>query len=167
MVRVYRDSFGLFGCNAICYNHESPRRGPSFVTRKITRAVAAICHGQAGSLHLGNLDGRRDWGFAGDYVRGMWQMLQQERPRDFVLATGRLTSVRQFLDMAFGVIGKKWEEYVVVDPKFLRRADPQELVGDATLARDVLGWAPSVTIDELAEMMVRADIEAGPPPRRT
>jgi GDPmannose 4,6-dehydratase len=160
MVRVYRDSFGVFGVNAICYNHESPRRGPSFVTRKITRAVASVHHGRPQRLPLGNLDARRDWGFAGDYVDGMWRMLQQDQPRDYVLATGRLTSVREFLDMAFGVIGKPWEEYVTVDPKFLRRADPQGLAGDATSAREALGWSPSVSVDELVEMMVRADIEA-------
>jgi GDPmannose 4,6-dehydratase len=163
MVRVYRDSFGVFGVNAICYNHESPRRGPSFVTRKITRAVAAIHHGQPQTLPLGNLDARRDWGFAGDYVEGMWRMLQQDQPSDYVLATGRLTSVREFLGMAFGVIGKRWEDYVTVDPKFLRRADPQVLSGDATSARETLGWTPSVSVEQLVGMMVRADIEAMAP----
>jgi GDPmannose 4,6-dehydratase len=161
MVRIYRESFGLFGCNAICYNHESPRRGPSFVTRKITRAAAAIHLGKPTTLALGNLETARDWGFAGDYVRGMWQMLQTEAPRDYVLATGRLTTIREFLAMAFGHINQSWENYVTVDPRFLRPADPQQLVGDASLADRELGWRATMGVEELARVMVEADVALG------
>jgi GDPmannose 4,6-dehydratase len=159
MVRVYRESFGLFACNAICFNHESPRRGESFVTRKITRSVARIKTGRQKELSLGNIEGQRDWGYAPDYVRGFHAMLQQPTARDFVFATGQLHRVSDWLDIAFSHVGLNWREYVKFDQRFARAADPVSLVGDASRARREIGWNPSVTFEEMVRMMVDADIQ--------
>lgn len=156
----YRESYGLFTCSGILFNHESPRRGKEFVTRKITDGVARIKCGLAKELRLGNLDARRDWGFAGDYVRAMWLMLQQEGPDDYVVATGKTHSVRDFVERAFAVAGLgSFEKYVRIDPAFVRPAEVDLLVGDASKAKRVLGWQPTVDFDALVEMMVRADLE--------
>ncbi|MBI4022798.1 GDP-mannose 4,6-dehydratase [Candidatus Berkelbacteria bacterium] len=156
----YRESYGLHASAGILFNHESPRRGLDFVTRKITDAVARIHHGLQDEVRLGNLDARRDWGYAGDYVRAMWLMLQQDEPGDYVVATGETHSVREFLDAAFGVIGvTDWTKHVVVDPAFFRPAEVHVLTGDASKAKRLLGWEPTVTFPELVQMMVRADIE--------
>jgi GDPmannose 4,6-dehydratase len=156
---LYREAYGLHASCGILLNHESPRRGEDFVTRKITRAAARIKLGQQSKLYLGNLDAKRDWGFAGDYVEAMWLMLQQETPDDYVIATGETRSVREFLDAAFGFLGLDWKKYVEVDPAFFRPAEVDALQGDCTKARDVLRWAPKVSFVELVEMMVRADGE--------
>ncbi|TLY28029.1 MAG: GDP-mannose 4,6-dehydratase [Nitrospirae bacterium] len=155
----YRDAYDLFACNGILFNHESPRRGETFVTRKITRAVADILAGRQRKLYLGNLDARRDWGYAGDYVVGMWLMLQQPRPDDYVLATGESHSVREFLDEAFSSRGLAWRDYVEIDQKYFRPTEVDELVGDASKARRQFGWSPNVTFKELVRMMVDFDIE--------
>ena len=159
MVRNYREAYGLFACNGILFNHESPRRGESFVTRKITRAVGRIKHGLQSKLYLGNLDAKRDWGFAGDYVEAMWMMLQQDKPDDFVIATGETHSVREFLEEAFAHGGLDWQKHVELDPKYLRPTEVDFLLGDATKARRVLGWKPKVGFKQLAAMMVDADME--------
>jgi GDPmannose 4,6-dehydratase len=156
----YRESYGLFACSAMGFNHESPRRGLEFVTRKVTHQVAAIKCGLNKKLLMGNLDAQRDWGFAGDYVRAMWMMLQQLAPDDYVLATGEKHSVRELLEIAFGAVGLNWEEYVEIDPKLMRLAEVDLLCGDATKAREKLGWKPQVDFDELIKMMVEADLEA-------
>lgn len=158
MTRLYRDSFGLFACSAICYNHESPRRGESFVTRKITRAAAAIAAGRESTLPMGSLEARRDWGYAPDYVDGMWRMLQQSQPRDFVLATGVDHSVEDFLRIAFDTVGLSWRDHYEVDPRYLRPAEVTHLIGDATLAESELEWRPSIAFDELVRQMVRHDV---------
>ncbi len=158
MVRVYRESFGLFACNAICYNHESPRRGESFVTRKITRAAAAIARGKETTLKLGSLDGTRDWGFAPEYVHAMWEMMQQPASDDYVLATGTSHSVRDFLDAAFQAAGLDYRQHVCHDPKMQRPADVARLVGDATKAFETFGWRANVKVPELASKMVEADL---------
>jgi len=155
----YRESYDMFCCNGILFNHESPRRGIEFVTRKITDAVARIHCGLDKELRLGNLDAYRDWGFAGDYVRAMWLMLQQETPDDYVVATGEAHSVREFVDLAFSEVGLNYEDYVVVDPKFFRPAEVNYLLGDATKAREQLHWSPEVSFEELVRMMTRADVE--------
>ena len=155
----YREAHGLFATNGILGNHESPRRGETFVTRKITRAVARIKHGLASELRMGNLEGKRDWGFAGDYVRAMWLMLQQDTPDDFVVATGETHSVREFCEVAFGHVGLDYNDFVKVDQQFFRPAEVDLLVGDASKARDKLGWEPSVTFAGLVTMMVDADLE--------
>lgn len=155
----YRESHGIFACSAIGFNHESPRRGLEFVTRKVTHQVAKIKRGLVKKLAMGNLDARRDWGFAGDFVRAMWTMLQQSEPDDYVLATGKTHSVRELLEAAFGAVGLKWEEYVEVDPKLIRPAEVEYLCGDATKARTKLGWKPEVTFEQLVRMMVEADVE--------
>jgi len=155
----YRESHGFFACSAMGFNHESPRRGLEFVTRKVTHQVARIKCGLAKKLMMGNLDAKRDWGFAGDYVRAMWMMLQQAEPDDYVLATGKVYSIRELLDAAFGAVGLDWEEYVEIDPKFLRPAEVDCLCGDATKAREKLGWEPEVRFEELIKMMVEADLE--------
>jgi GDPmannose 4,6-dehydratase len=160
MVRVYRQAFGLFACNAICFNHESPRRGESFVTRKITRAVARITRGSRETLKLGNIDSARDWGYAGDYVAAMWQMLQEPSAQDFIIATGRLATVREFLRLAFGHAGLDWQDHVTTDQAQFRAADAQALVGDSSKARQVLGWSPAVSLEQLAAMMVDSDLAA-------
>ena len=155
----YRESYGLFACNGILFNHESPRRGETFVTRKITRAIAHIKHGLQDQLFLGNLDAKRDWGFAGDYVEGMWRMLQQAEPDDYVLATGETHSIRELLDVAFELAGLDWKKYVKIDPRYFRPAEVDLLLGDATKAKTKLGWEPKVTFVELVKMMVDADLE--------
>ena len=156
----YRESYGLKACSGILFNHESPRRGPEFVTRKISMAVAKIALGLQDKIVLGNLDARRDWGFAGDYVKAMWLMLQMDEPQDFVIATGQTHSVREFLDRAFKKINiSDWEKYVSTNPKFLRPAEVDVLVGDFSKARKILNWEPSVDFDALVDMMVTHDIE--------
>ena len=156
----YRESYGLFACSVMGFNHESPRRGLEFVTRKVTHQVAKIKCGLAKKLTMGNLDAKRDWGFAGDYVRAMWIMLQQPEPDDFVLATGRTHSIRELLEAAFGAVGLDWEKYVEVDPKLIRPAEVDILCGDAAKAKGKLGWEPEVSFEELIKMMVEADLEA-------
>lgn len=156
----YRESHGIFACSAMGFNHESPRRGVEFVTRKVTHEVARIKCGLAKKLLMGNLDAKRDWGFAGDYVRAMWMMLQRPEPDDYVLATGKTHSVRELLEIAFAVVGLHWEDYVEVDPKFIRPAEVDFLCGDATKAREKLGWQPRVTFEELIKMMVEAELKA-------
>jgi GDPmannose 4,6-dehydratase len=155
----YRESYGLFACSAIGFNHESPRRGLEFVTRKVTHQVAKIKCGLARKLLMGNLDAKRDWGFAGDYVYAMWLMLQQPEPEDYVLATGQTHSIRELLDVAFGTVGLDWKNYVEVDPKLIRPAEVDVLCGDATKARQKLGWRPQVSFEELIKTMVEADLE--------
>jgi len=155
----YREAYGLFACNGILFNHESPRRGETFVTRKITRAVANIVLGRQHELYLGNLEARRDWGFAGDYVEAMWLMLQHPQPDDYVIATGETHSVREFLDEAFGYVGLDWREYVRRDSRYLRPTEVDLLCGDAGKARGQLGWRPRVSFQELVRMMVDADLE--------
>ena len=159
MVRLYRDSFGLFACNAICYNHESERRGESFVTRKITRAAAAISLGLQEKLKLGSLDGRRDWGYAPDYTDAMWRMLQQPEPEDYVLATGAAHSIRDFLSAAFEAVELDWREYVEQDPRYMRPAEVTHLVGNASKAESKLGWKAATTLNDLAERMVHHDLQ--------
>jgi len=155
----YRESYGIFACSGILFNHESPRRGKEFVTRKITDAVARIKLAVQDKLRLGNLGAKRDWGFAGDYVRAMWLMLQQEQPDDYVVATGEQHSVRELVELAFGCVDLDWEKYVEVDKKLMRPAEVYTLCGDAAKARARLGWEPTVTFAELVRMMVDADLE--------
>ena len=160
----YRESYSLFACSGILFNHESPRRGIEFVTRKVTDGVARIKLGLTDTLKLGNLDACRDWGFAGDYVRAMWLMLQQDAPDDYVVATGKAHSVKELVEVAFGHVGLDWEKYVGVDPMFLRPAEVDHLIGDPGKAKRVLGWEPSVDFKGLVTMMVDADLarlEAG------
>ena len=154
----YRESYGIFAVSGILFNHESPRRGIEFVTRKVTDGVARIKLGLSDHLGLGNLDACRDWGFAGDYVRAMWLMLQQEEADDYVIATGVSHSVKQLVEIAFGHAGLNWREFVRVDPAFLRPAEVDHLIGDASKARRVLGWAPQVNFEQLIAMMVDADL---------
>jgi GDPmannose 4,6-dehydratase len=156
----YRESYNLFACNGILFNHESPRRGETFVTRKITRAVARILVGKQKKLFLGNLDSKRDWGYAKDYVLAMWLMLQQDEPDDYVIATNETYSIRQFLDIAFNYVNLNWEDFVEFDPRYLRPAEVELLIGDSTKAREKLGWKPSVTFEELVKLMVDSDIKA-------
>ena len=155
----YRESFGMYACSGILFNHESPRRGIEFVTRKISDGVARIYHGLQDELRLGNLDSKRDWGFAGDYVEAMWRMLQQEKPDDYVVGSGETHSVREFCELVFGAAGLDWEKYVKIDPRFVRPAEVDLLLGDASKAKKVLGWKPKVTFPELVKMMVESDIE--------
>ena len=155
----YRESYGMFACSGILFNHEGPRRGREFVTRKVSDGVARIKLGHATGLTLGNLEARRDWGFAGDYVDAMWRMLQQDTPDDYVVATGETHSVRQLVEIAFGVVGLRWEDHVKTDPSLLRPAEVDTLIGDASKAHRVLGWKPQVSFAALVEMMVRADLE--------
>ena len=154
----YRESYDLFAVSGILFNHESPRRGLEFVTRKVTDGVARITLGLSDTLALGNLDAQRDWGFAGDYVRAMWLMLQQEKADDFVIATGKSHSVRELVDVAFGHAGLEWQKYVTLDPKFLRPAEVDHLIGDPSKARATLGWTPEVDFVALVKMMVDADV---------
>ena len=155
----YRESYDMYACSGILFNHESPRRGLEFVTRKVTHAVARIKLGLQKDVHLGNLDSRRDWGYAGDYVRAMWLMLQQDAPDDYVIATGETHAVRELCEVAFSHVGLNWEDHVVVDPKFYRPAEVDLLIGDPTKAKKQLGWVPAVSFKELVEMMVDADLE--------
>jgi GDPmannose 4,6-dehydratase len=154
----YRESYSMHVSNGILFNHESPRRGENFVTRKITLGIAAIKKGKAKDLHLGNLDAKRDWGFAGDYVEAMWRMLQQDQPDDYVVATGETWSVKDFLLEAFSHAGLDWEKYVVIDPRFFRPAEVDLLLGDPTKAKTKLGWKPAVDFKALVKMMVDADM---------
>jgi GDPmannose 4,6-dehydratase len=156
----YRESYGIYAASGILFNHESPRRGLEFVTRKISNTVARIVRGRAKELRLGNLDAKRDWGFAGDYVRAMWMMLQPDQADDYVIATGETHTVREFAEKAFAHVGLNWEDYVVVDPKFYRPAEVEHLIGDPSKARRELGWEPRVSFDELVRMMVDADLAA-------
>lgn len=155
----YRESYGLFACSGILFNHESPRRGLEFVTRKVTQAAARIKRGLAKELRLGNLEARRDWGFAGDYVQAMWRMLQQDHPDDYVIATGQSHTVRDVVETAFGHVGLDWRKYVVQDPALVRPAEVDLLIGDAAKARRELGWQPRVGFQELIRHMVEADLE--------
>ena len=157
ITRNYREAYGMFATNGILFNHESPRRGPTFVTRKITRAIGGILRGDQDSLALGNLDARRDWGYARDYMEGAWLMLQADEPDDFVLATGESHSVREFLDEAFGYAGLDWRDYVTIDPRYFRPAEVDLLIGDYSKAREKLGWEPTVRFEELVRLMVDAD----------
>jgi len=156
----YRESYDLFACNGILFNHESPRRGETFVTRKITRAVARIVAKQQHKIYLGNLDAKRDWGYAKDYVRAMWLMLQQDAADDYVVATGETHSVQEFLETAFNHVNLNWQDYVEFDPRYLRPAEVELLIGDPTKAKTQLKWEPSVTFQELVELMVDSDLEA-------
>ncbi len=155
----YREAYDLFACNGILFNHESPRRGETFVTRKITRAAARIKLGLQEKLYLGNLDAKRDWGFAGDYVEAMWRMLQVDHPDDYVIATGETHSVREFLDEVFGYLDLDWEKYVEIDPRYYRPTEVDILLGDPEKAKKVLNWEPKVTFKGLAKIMVDADME--------
>jgi GDPmannose 4,6-dehydratase len=155
----YRESYGMHASNGILFNHESPRRGETFVTRKVTRAAAHIKFNLQDKLFMGNLDAKRDWGFAGDYVEGMWAMLQQEQGDDYVLATGSMHSVRELLDAAFGHLDLDWQKYVELDPRYLRPAEVDLLLGDPSKAKQKLGWQPKVGFQELVKMMVDADVE--------
>ncbi len=155
----YRESYGMHASSGILFNHESPRRGETFVTRKITRAVARIKHGMQQKLYLGNLDARRDWGYAPDYVQAMWLMLQQENPDDFVIGTGEAHTVREFVEISFAYAGLHWREHVEIDPRYFRPAEVDYLCADARKARRVLGWEPTVTFAELVEIMVDADMK--------
>ncbi len=159
ITRNYRESYGMYACNGILFNHESPRRGETFVTRKITRAIARIRAGLESKLYLGNLDARRDWGYAPDYVEAMWLMMQQPQPDDYVIATGETHTVREFLVEAFEHAGLDWQAHVEIDPKYFRPAEVDLLIGDASKAKNQLGWEPKVRFKELVRIMVDADIE--------
>ena len=162
MTIQYRDAYGLFACNGILFNHESPRRGPTFVTRKITRGIAAILSGTEQKLYLGNLDARRDWGYAPEYVEAMWQMLQQPQPDDYVIATGEAHTVREFVEEAFRLVGLDWEDHVEIDSRYFRPTEVDELLGDASKAAAQLGWRARTTFRELVRIMLTADLsEAG------
>ena len=156
----HRESYGMFACNGILFNHESPRRGETFVTRKITRAVARIVAGQQKKIYMGNLDAKRDWGYAKDYVKAMWLMLQQDEPDDYVIATGETHSVAEFLEVAFGHVNLKWQDYVAFDERYLRPTEVDLLIGDPSKAKKKLGWEPSITFEALVELMVKADLRA-------
>ncbi|MBL8813850.1 MAG: GDP-mannose 4,6-dehydratase [Planctomycetaceae bacterium] len=159
MTKVYRESHGLYFCNAICYNHESPRRGENFVTRKVSLAAARIKAGLQKSVTLGDLDSARDWGYAGDFVRAMWMMLQQPTADDFVLATGRSRTIRDLLETAFQHVGLNWQDHVKVDDRFKRPADPKALLGNPAKAINALGWTPTVTFEQMIQMMVDHDLK--------
>ena len=161
ITRNYREAYGMYAVNGILFNHESPRRGPTFVTRKITRAVGAIVRGEQSELRLGNLDAKRDWGYAKDYMDGAWRMLQLDEPDDFVLATGEAHSVQEFLDVAFGHAGLDWKDYVKIDERYFRPAEVDLLIGDYAKAKAAFGWEPTVRFHELVQMMVDADRERG------
>lgn len=160
MTLNYREGYNLFACNGVLFNHESPRRGEIFVTRKITRAVAGIVAKRQQYLYLGNLEAKRDWGFAPEYVEGMWLMLQQDKPDDFVIGSGECHSVKEFVEEAFGYAGLDWEEYVKIDPRYFRPTETELLLADSTKAREKLGWQPKVTFKQLVRIMVDADMEA-------
>jgi GDPmannose 4,6-dehydratase len=160
MTKNYREAYGLFAVNGILFNHESPRRGETFVTRKITRAAARIKAGQQSKLYLGNLDSVRDWGYTPEYVEGMWRMLQHDKPMDYVLATGYAATIRDFLTHSFGALDLNWEEFVEFDPRYLRPTEVDALIGDASLAEREIGWKAKTTTPELARIMVEADVKA-------
>jgi len=159
ITRNYREAYGMYAVNGILFNHESPRRGPTFVTRKITRAVGAILRGEQDELRLGNLDAKRDWGYAKDFMEGAWRMLQAGEPDDYVLATGETHSVQEFLDEAFGYAELDWRDYVKIDPRYFRPSEVDLLIGDYSRAKEKLGWEPTVRFQELVHMMVDADRE--------
>jgi GDPmannose 4,6-dehydratase len=159
VVRNYRNAYRIFASNGILFNHESPRRGETFVTRKITRAATRIKLGLQEKLYLGNLETKRDWGFAGDYVEAMWLMLQQERPDDYVIATGETHSVREFAEKVFSKLGLDWQRHVAIDPRYFRPTEVDVLLGDATKARKILGWQPRIGFEKLIDMMIAADLE--------
>ena len=162
MTIQYRDAYGLHASNGILFNHESPRRGGTFVTRKVTRGIAAILAGTEEHLYMGNLDARRDWGFAPEYVEAMWRMLQQDQPDDYVIATGEMHSVREFIEVAFGLVGLEWERHVRIDERYFRPTEVDELCGDASKAARVLDWRPAITFAGLVRLMLEADLrEAG------
>jgi GDPmannose 4,6-dehydratase len=162
MTVQYREAYDLFAANGILFNHESPRRGATFVTRKITRGIASIVAGTDDRIYLGNLDARRDWGYAPEYVEAMWRMLQQDEPDDYVVATGEMHSVREFLELAFGLVDRDWSRFVEIDPRYFRPTEVDELQGDASKARTKLGWEPKTTFHELVRLMLEADLrEAG------
>jgi GDPmannose 4,6-dehydratase len=156
----YRESYDMFACNGILFNHESPRRGETFVTRKITMAVARIVAGKQKKIFMGNLDSKRDWGYAKDYIKAMWAMLQKDQPDDYVIATGETHTVREFLERAFGYVNLNWEDYVEFDQRYLRPSEVDLLIGDSTKARQNLDWEPSVTFEGLVSLMVEADLQA-------
>jgi GDPmannose 4,6-dehydratase len=158
-VKNYREAYDMFASNGILFNHESPRRGETFVTRKITRAVSRIKHGLQSELYMGNINALRDWGFAGDYVEGMWRILQHDCADDFVLATGEMHTVKEFLQVAFDYVGLDWEKYTHHDSRYDRPSEVDQLLGDPTKARTVLGWEPKVKFRELVKMMMDADLE--------
>ncbi|MFH0855079.1 MAG: GDP-mannose 4,6-dehydratase [Candidatus Omnitrophota bacterium] len=158
MVKNYREGYGLFACNGILFNHESPRRGETFVTRKVTRALAGILAGKQKKLYLGNLEAKRDWGFAPEYVEGMWKILQQEKPDDFVLGTGQSHAVKEFVQAAFAYAGLNWKKYVLIDKRYFRPTEVNVLKADPSKAKKALGWKPKVTFDDLAKIMVDADM---------
>jgi len=160
MTANYREGYNLWACNGILFNHESPRRGPTFVTRKITMGVAAILAGKQDKLYLGNLEAKRDWGYAPDYVEAMWMMLQQERPDDFVIGTGEVRTVKEFVQAAFDHVGLDWREHVVVDPRYYRPTEVSHLLADASKAKNQLGWSPRVTFKDLVRIMVDYDVRA-------
>jgi GDPmannose 4,6-dehydratase len=155
----YREAYGMFASNGVLFNHESPRRGETFVTRKITRAIAAIKGGTQKELFLGNLDSRRDWGFAREYVEAMWKILQHDRGEDFVVGTGQSHSVKEFLEEAFAYAGLDWKEHVKIDPRYFRPTEVESLIADASKARKMLGWEPKIAFRELVRIMVDADME--------
>jgi GDPmannose 4,6-dehydratase len=159
MVKNYREAYNLYACNGILFNHESPRRGETFVTRKVTRAATQIKLGLRDKLYLGNLDAKRDWGFAGDYVEAMWLMLQQDKADDYVIATGETHSVREFVEQVFRKLGLDYHQYVTIDPKYFRPTEVDVLLGDASKANSLLGWKPKVGFDQLIDMMIDADMD--------
>lgn len=156
----YRESYDLYACSGICFNHESPRRGHEFVTRKIARTAALIKSGLLEKLELGNMQAQRDWGYAPDYVEGMWMMLQQDRPEDYVLATGRTHTVQRFVELAFEAVDLQWQEHVITDPRFIRPADVDLLVGDPAKAKEKIGWEATTSFEELVRIMVQAELSA-------
>jgi GDPmannose 4,6-dehydratase len=160
MTIQYREAYGLFAANGVLFNHESPRRGGTFVTRKITTAIAEILAGKAEHVYLGNLDARRDWGYAKEYVEAMWLMLQQPEAHDFVVATGEMHSVRELCEVAFGLVGLDWEAHVRIDDRYMRPTEVDELCGDASKAERILGWRPRTRFRELVRLMLEADLQA-------
>jgi GDPmannose 4,6-dehydratase len=159
MTQNYREAYGLFGCNGLLFNHESPRRGENFVTRKVTRAVGRIVAGLEKKVSLGNLEAKRDWGYAGDYVEAMWLMLQQDKPDDYVVATGETHSIKELLEVAFGHVNLDWKDFVDHDPRQVRPSEVDLRLGDPSKARKELGWVPKVTFKQLISMMVDSDLE--------
>jgi GDPmannose 4,6-dehydratase len=159
LTKQYREGYGIFACNGILFNHESPRRGETFVTRKVTRGVAAIVAGTQPSIFMGNLSAKRDWGYAPEYVEAMWRMLQQDEPDDYVIATGETHSVQEFVEVAFGLVGRDWHDYVQFDERYLRPNEVDELCGDSSKARARLGWTPKVTFEKLVQVMLEADLK--------
>lgn len=158
MVVQYREAHGIFACNGILFNHESPRRGGTFVTRKVTRGISQILSGEAQYLYLGNLDAQRDWGYAPEYVEAMWRMLQQETPDDYVIATGEMHSVRELVDIAFAMVDMDWKDYVRIDSRYFRPTEVDQLLGDASKAKQILGWEPQTSFRELVRIMLAADL---------